>query len=113
MTDISKINDFLNQYDEAKHEKMFRVYLDNLEHKLEECIQGHQHMDVSQIRFATHDLKSMLFTLKIDKVGEKARIVEEALVNNDTETAFENIEELIEQVRQLITVMKSHPLHQS
>ncbi len=111
MIDLNPINNFLDQFQESKREKMLSVYLSTLEKKAKQCIEAYNAKDSSELRLAAHDLKSLSYTLNIKTSGDLARLIEESIVNDDTDTAFNNVEELIGNIEQLITVMKTHPLH--
>jgi HPt (histidine-containing phosphotransfer) domain-containing protein len=104
--DLDLLNVFFNRFDDAKRERMMDVYVTSFENHIENCTKAIEEKDHAQLKAASHDLKSLCLILGAEETGSLAAGIGQSAASAE-DSAFEDTAELLQQVEQIVTVIKA------
>ena len=105
MYDSQKLDIFLNQFGETKHQMLLEAYSSSLAEQREECKKALANSDVRKLYFLTHDIKSIALAIGAHDLGHTAQSIEKNAKNDNDKAALTDVPQLIDYIEDLKAVI--------
>ena len=109
MITIGSLTNFLSRFNEAAHEKLVRLSMQSFQEQRDACMQALDERDVTALRNAAHDIKSVAGTSGDQETADKAMTAEKGALTNQIDPELEDTtRELIEELDDVIEVLRAY-----
>lgn len=107
MFDNTILLNFLQDFDDNKHQKIINAYRSSMKNHMEHCKNAIEKNDPMLLRNATHDIKSTALMIGYVALGELANKIECDVIENREEQAFSSTPALFPHFKILLDVLEN------
>ncbi len=102
------ITNFLEKFDESKHERMLEIYMTSLKNHANVCREALSEKEkLGDLQASTHDLKSIFRTLGAQAQGDLAEKIETSIKEGTTEQLAEDTNILLKDIDETLALMEA------